>query len=93
MPSDATRFFVELPADKDGNTAFPAAVIEARVEPDPRTGQELLFPVAPGHHAKAMAGGWFVDAYGGWVECEGPARMLTHEEWAALIASLAQPKD
>ena len=92
--SGGTRFFIERPADKEGNTALPRAVVEARCEPWPgQPGRELLMPVAPPEVAARWRDGWPKDMYGGWAECGGPARMLTYEEWASLVASLARPED
>lgn len=70
-------FYVELARDKYGNTGKHKAVVEAKVTPD---GRDLL-PLAPAVFAEKWPTGWL---RGGWQETEGPARMLTDEEWAAL---------
>jgi hypothetical protein len=71
-----TKFYVELPVDKYGNTAHRKAVVEAYFE-DGR-----LIPVAPHYHATGWPNG--LSDFGGWKEVEGPARMLEQEEWKRL---------
>ena len=89
-----TAFYVELPADDDGNTALPLAVIEGRIVQGgtPEAGhfsnparKALLFAAPP---EVARHGGIYVDAYGGYAEVAGPARMLSREEYDALIESI-----
>lgn len=74
------KFWIQRPADKDGNSSYPPAVIEAEEEWDESLGWTQLRVIAPpldqfpwpdvsrDHHAP-------------WVEHEGPARMLPREEW------------
>lgn len=90
-----TRFYVELPADEDGNTSMHPAVIEGRIVQGgtPEAGsfsnparKALLFTAPP--ELAGRYGGMYVDAYNGYAEVEGPARMLTREEYAALIESI-----
>jgi hypothetical protein len=91
--SDA-RFYVELPAEEGGCTALAPAVIEGRIiqggpEAHPFTNparQALLFDGPP--EVTARHSGMYVDAYGGYAEVEGPARMLSPAEYEALIADL-----
>lgn len=87
-------FYIELPADRHGNLSMPPAVVEARivqggpehapwVNPDRKV---IIFAAPP-----EMAGprkGCYEDAYGGWAETQGPARMLTFEEHQALVAEI-----
>lgn len=88
-----TRFYIELPGDEDGNTAMHRAVIEGRIVQGgtPEAGffsdpakKALLF-TAP-EYARSH-GGMYVDQYGGYAEVEGPARMLSDEEYDALLES------
>ena len=92
MTETKTAFYIELPADEYGNTALPKAVIEGAIVQGgtPEAGhfsnparKALLF-TAPAELARKH-GGVYVDAYGGYAETEGPARMLTREEWEALM--------
>lgn len=93
-----TKFYVELPADEGGNTALHPAVIEGRIVQGgtPEAGyfsnpdrKALLF-TAPAEIARHE--GMYTDAYGGYAEVEGPARMLSHDEYTALVESLrSQP--
>lgn len=87
-------FYIELPADENGNTAMPAAVIEATViqggdpgcGPLTNRGRPGLIITGP----PEIASRWpyfYADAYGGYAEAEGPTRMLTREEHAALAAA------
>lgn len=87
-------FYIELPGDEGGNTALPWAVIEGRLVQGgtPEAGhfsnpgrQALLFdgPAEITRHWPGM----YTDAYGGYAEVDGPARMLSREQWTALVAS------
>jgi hypothetical protein len=85
-----TRFYVELPADEYGNHAYPAAVIEGRVT-DNDIGRVMLIAAPP-----ELVGysGYRLNAYGGWAEAAGPARLITRAEWLALVASVTEsPKE
>lgn len=83
-------FYVELPADEDGNTYMRKAVLECRVEMAPREplpDSERLIIAAPEYHAAKWPGGWWLADMGGqqcFKEVDGPARMLTDGEWATL---------
>ena len=79
-----TRFYVELPADEYGNTAYSQAVIEGSVAEHASLGCQLMLITAP--PALVKHSGQRLNAYGGWAEVEGPARMLTPQEWEALVA-------
>jgi hypothetical protein len=95
MPDTKTKFYIELPADKYGNVSLPVAVIQGRIvqggtpeaserhftNPDR---QVLLFD-APAEITSRWAG-VYTDAYGGYAETEGPARMLTRMEYHHIIA-------
>lgn len=90
-------FYVELPADEDGNTSMPLAVVEARAfQGGPNTppltnpSRAAMVPSAPAEIVRRWGSGWYADAYGGWAEVEGPARMLTREEYDGLIASIVK---
>lgn len=87
------RFYVELPADEDGNTALRPAVIEGRivqggpgVHPFTNPGRKAILFDAPAEVARHV--GMYTDQYGGYAEVEGPARMLTEDEYDELIKSL-----
>jgi hypothetical protein len=89
------RFYIEFPGDRYGNTGKPRAVVEATVvrggpgtdwpAKDPR--RLLMIPVAP-PEIVAFWPGWYTDGLGGWAETAGPARMLTDDEYDAIIAGL-----
>lgn len=90
-----TKFYVELPADEYGNTAYSPAVVAAQYHP---TGREPLRPLdntkrpymtvsGPPEFA-ARWPGFYEDSYGGWAETEGPARILSRDEWEAIIERL-----
>jgi hypothetical protein len=86
-------FYVELPADEYGNVSMPRAVVEAHIEPgrsetNPlgNPDRQLMVAVAPPEIAQRWPS-WYTDAHGGWAEVEGPARLLSREEWAALISA------
>lgn len=79
-------FYVELPADKYGNRAFTASfpcVVEGDlIETD--FGTELVFK-AP----KEISSKWssvLFDQYGGWLEVDGPARLISWEEREEMIS-------
>ena len=92
-----TRFYVELPGDEYGNTALPRAVIEGWIvqggTPEAgyfsNPGRKALLFTAPAEITRTHDG-VYVDAYGGWAEVEGPARMLSDEEYAALVAEVTR---
>lgn len=77
-------YFVELPADEHGNRAYTGSfpcVVEADVE-ELGGGVQRLHIKAP----VEIASKWStIVNYGGWVECEGPARSLTRGERDRLI--------
>jgi hypothetical protein len=88
-------FYVELP-DHDGNVAYlPYAVLEGRAYPGDQVpgrpggnpNRTLLVFSAPAEfaarHPSAPA-----DAYAGFAEVPGPARLLTRQEYDDLIAAL-----
>lgn len=88
-----SKFYVELPADKYGNTAtaLPHAVIEGRIvqggpdaHPFTNPARKALLFTAPAELA-AQWPGMYTDLYGGYAEVEGPARMLTRDEWRHLV--------
>jgi hypothetical protein len=83
MGETATRFFIEPPQDEDGNTYLKLSVIEARLEPynDGFRDRERVHIIAPAELVSWS--GTPRDIYG-WVETEGPARMLTRDEWERL---------
>lgn len=89
-----SEFYVELPGDGDGNTALPLAVVEADIVqggPDQRPygnpARRAIIFSAPADYAAAW-GGMYVDAYGGYAEVPGPARLLTRDEYDEIIAGL-----
>jgi len=94
------RFYVELHGDEHGNTALPTAVIEGRMvqggTPE-ACSRYLSNPARPAlliDGPAEIAGRWtgvYADAYGGFAEVEGPARMLSRAEYDELIASLGVP--
>ena len=98
MTAAETKFYVELHGDEYGNTALPTAVIEGRIVQGgtPEAGsfsnpdrKALLFsgPAEIASHWPGM----YVDAYGGYAEVDGPARMLTRSEYNYIIAKLRSP--
>lgn len=78
-------FFIELPADEYGNRAwtpdFPCVVEGNLVESN--IGLKLVF-VAPAEIKDRWPSVLF-NQHGGWLEVDGPARMLTREEREELI--------
>ena len=86
MSGGDTAFYVELPADRHGNTGKRKAVVEARVVT--RHGYPALVPVAPEHFVRGWPDGWRADLYNGWAEVAGPARMLDRDEYEAIIGAL-----
>lgn len=78
-------FFVELPADEYGNRAYSPCVLEAEIIQKHR--RDTLLVKAPPEFRKK----WptlLLHQYGGWIQCEGPARLLSREEQRALVAEL-----
>jgi hypothetical protein len=93
--SDA-KFYVELPGDENGNTALPKAVIEGRivqggpgVHPFTNPNRQAL-PFAGPPEIIARWPGMYVDAYGGYAEVDGPARMLSPREHNALVRGVSR---
>jgi hypothetical protein len=90
-----TKFWIELPGDKYGHVGkLPRAVVEARwydrasdFSPSKNPGRPYLVCAAPAEIAQKWPG-WYADDKGGWAEVEGPARLLTYEEWEALVAQV-----
>lgn len=82
-------FFVELPADRYGNRGYTNSVpciIEADTEKDDHLGEVLLVKAPTQIRNK-----WTRiprHQYGGWIDCDGPARILTWEEREVLIRNL-----
>jgi hypothetical protein len=90
MSEPEARFYVELPADEDGNTSMPLAVVEGQYHSHGGPGlghwtnpayPVLIVTEAPPGFTYA---GCYADAYGGFMETTGPARMLTRDEWEAI---------
>ena len=84
-----TGFFVEGPADSEGNRGYAAAVIEGAVVED-TVGEPYIQVVAPPDYPWTRIG-----LPQRWVRTEGPARMITREERQTLCtqaASAALPK-
>jgi len=82
MNDTGTKFYVELPADEYGNTALPTAVIQATIAQ--HHGRPRLTILAPAEIAQK----WptrYADFYKGYAETEGPARLLSREDYDALI--------
>lgn len=86
-----TKFYVEKPGDRDGNISMPLAVVEAQltqggpeVAPLTNPNRPAMIPVAPPEIVTRWRSGWYEDAYGGWMETEGPARLITRAEWEAI---------
>ncbi len=81
----AARFYIQRPADEYGNTGYPLAVIEATAEDLDSPFGARLHVVAPA----SFGATWHTVRTGyGWVETEGPARMLSREEWEGIIETL-----
>ena len=89
-----TRFYIELPGDEYGNTALPKAVVEGRiVQGGTEAGfsnpaRMALLITAPPEVASRWPG-MYTDTYGGYAEVEGPARMLSRDEYDAIIGNLS----
>ena len=86
-----TKFYVELPADEYGNTSMPTAVVEARVVhgiparwPGKNPDRPGMIATGPPEIVSRWPH-WYADAYGGWAEVEGPARMLSRPSYEILI--------
>ena len=88
MTAAEPKFYIELPADKYGNTGRARAVVEASVIQDGP--HQRMIPVAPPHFTGKWPGGWYTDIYGGYAEVEGPARMLSDDEYDALIKQVRE---
>ena len=76
----STTFYIELPVDEFGNrmlTNSVPQVIEAEKKGDD------LNVIAP----EAFATSWPIISPYGWIECDGPARVVTHDEREAIIES------
>lgn len=76
------KFYCEKPADKYGNRSLTACVIEGEMITREGKRPELMI-----HAPAEVAAKWpsvLADCYGGFVEVEGPARLLTMEEQFAL---------
>lgn len=84
-----TKFYVELPVDEYGDTTMERAVVEAKLEWT-KDSRDRLVPVAPRHFVANCPEGWYRDCFGGWAEVEGPARLLSFEQYQALITSLSE---
>jgi hypothetical protein len=90
-----TKFYIELPADEHGNTAYPPAVVEARYHPAGRvplrpldnTERPCMTVLAPREIASRWPS-WYTDSYGGFTETEGPARILTRDEYDTIIGRI-----
>ncbi|HET9969068.1 MAG TPA: hypothetical protein VFQ68_12615 [Streptosporangiaceae bacterium] len=100
MSSTETRFYIELPGDEYGNTAWPTAVIEAQVLPAGRepatkydnTDRPRMIVTGPAE----IASRWpscYADQYGGFAETEGPARMLSRDEYNALLKGIREREE
>lgn len=86
-------FYVELPGDEYGNTAMPTAVFEGEIVQGGTP--EAGYYSDPDRQALIITGppeirhdGMYLDSYGGFAETDGPARLLSRQEWKAVIASL-----
>jgi hypothetical protein len=87
-------FYIELPGDESGNVMLPRAVFEGRIvqggpdqHPYTNPDRRALIITAPAEIARTHDG-MYTDAYGGFAEVPGPARLLTRDEYEAVIASL-----
>lgn len=81
-----TKFYIQRPADEYDNCWYTHAVIEAVKTDASGLGLRVLAPTE-------FAGNWPTvrlnpGPYASWVETEGPARMLSREEWLGLIETL-----
>lgn len=63
------------------------AVIEARIEK--RGEREWLVPVAPEDFVGDSSYGFFRNSFGGFVEVDGPARLLNDDEYKTILKSLS----
>lgn len=81
--AEGTSFYVELPYDDFGNTLRTRAVVEGYIKI--RYERTMLIPVAPQHFVDKWPTGWYMDDSAGWVEVDGPARMLTLQQYREII--------
>lgn len=79
MSQPEIRFYIELPVDEEGNTAYGFAVFAGYVE-DGRL-LRITGPAESRHMGSRVH-------YSGFAEVPGPARMLTVAEYGAIIAGL-----
>jgi hypothetical protein len=70
-------FYIELPADEYGNTSMPRSVIEGQIQ------DRTLTITGPPDLVRYS--GCFTDVFGGFAEVEGPARMLSVDEYFAIL--------
>lgn len=78
------EFWAEIPVSPDEMTWLPPCVVEARLVK--RDGILWLVPAAPPEIAGRSPSGWNAGFPYGWVEVDGPARMLTAGEHARIVA-------
>jgi len=88
-------FYVELPADEWGNTAYTQGVIEGEIVGEGRDA-EMVFK-EPKEMAEKWPSGNYCRIYGGWMEVDGPVRDLSWGQRKELFAKLGvshlrQPK-
>lgn len=92
--STEPKFYVELLAEADACTFLPKAVFEGRIV---QGGPEVHPFTSPARQAFLIDGpaevasrhrGLYADLCGGFAEVKGPARMLSLEEYDALIEGL-----
>jgi len=89
-------FYIELPADRYGNTALPTAVFAGRIvqggpgeHPFTNPARQALIITGPPELASRWPG-MYTDAYGGYAEVPGPARLLDRVEYDEIIAGLGK---
>lgn len=93
MSEEAPRYWIALPADNAGNSPLPHAVIEGHViqggtHPDGHWANPAFTAlVFTGPPEILQHEGMYTHLYGGFAEVEGPARMLSAEEWMQLARS------
>jgi len=81
------KFYIELLADKYGNTAFAGTHVFSGVITPYEAGVDNRYKMVGAPDSiigKKWPSGVLIDLYGGFAEVEGPGRELTYEEWEAL---------
>lgn len=82
-----TKFYIQAPQDEYWNTGYPTTIIEA--EEDEKNADKPSFS----HSIKVIVPSFFAQSWSSvskrsFIECSGPARKLTYEEYVDLVHRL-----